>query len=189
MRRILAIAVLIAAPAAAHAQWEFGGQIGLRSRSENGATVNGSQIGAIVVRNAGAWSQTLDLLSVQMRNANATGGAVRENSLEGVLLFRHALGGALGGVFGASIGPAASYSIGCTSGGTGGIGYGQVGCLNDFSVDGAMRLGYALQLDAVKANARGAVFRAGLRATGHTVGAGSASPKPSLWAGMTLPLR
>jgi len=185
MRRMLAIAALVAAPVAAHAQWEFGGQIGLRTRSDAGTTVNGSQIGAIIVHNSRAFSQTLDLLSVQMRGSTPTGGAVRENSIEGVLLVRRALHGA----FGAAIGPAASYSIGCSSGGSGGIGYGQVACVNDFTTDGTVRIGYAVQLDAVKANARGAVFRAGLRATGHTVGAGSATPKPSVWAGMTLPLR
>jgi hypothetical protein len=185
MKRVLFLA-LLAAPAAAYAQWEVGGQLGLRTRSESEGTLNGMQIGAIIVHNNGAqYSQTLDLLSVQMRGHTAAGGAVRENSIESVLLFRRALGG----VFGASIGPAASYSLGCVSGGTNEIGYGSVPCIHDFSVSGTTRIGYAVQLDMVKANARGAAFRAGLRGTGHTVASGSASPKAAVWIGTTLPIR
>lgn len=179
------IAALLAVPSAAHAQFEFGGQLGLRSRSENGKTVNGFQIGAVIVHTRGAIAQIVDLAIVQMRNKTTTGGAVLENSAEATLIFRRALTHLIG----AGIGPAVGYATGCASGGIDKISYGEVPCVADFADKGTVRVGYAIQLDIARTLRTGAVVRAGLRGTGLTVASGNASPKPALWAGLTLPIR
>lgn len=184
MRRFVIVA-LLAVPSAAHAQFEFGGQLGLRSRSENGKTVNGSQFGVVLVHTSGSTAQIVDLAVVQMRNKTATGAAVRENSVEASLLIRRALTHMIG----VGLGPAVGYAIGCASRDVDGVDFGDVLCVSDFANKGTVRVGYAIQLDIARTLRTGAVVRAGLRGTGHTVASGSASPKPALWAGLTLPMR
>ena len=181
--RHLVFAALIAVPATAHAQMQFGGNIGYRSRADDGHTVTGTQLEAMLVRPAGKTTYLATLAIVQMRN-HTPAGVVRENSFEGALLYRRAIVGALG----AALGPAVGLSFGCASGGTGGTGYGSQPCAVYFADKGTVRPGYALQLDWSTANARGAVFRAGVRAIGHTVASGSKTPKPAVWLGFTLPL-
>jgi len=181
---LAALAALLALPAAAHAQWQLGGNVGFRSRPENGTTVNGTQLEMMIVHKRGATTHFFDLAWTQMRNETPDGGAVRENALEGTILFRRALRGP----FGIGAGPALGYSLGCSSGGTGSVGYGPTTCLVEYATKGTLRPGYAIQLDLEQANARGAVLRAGIRASGHTVASGTVTPKPSIWLGFTLPL-
>ncbi len=177
-------AALALAPTLAHAQVQVGGNIGVRMRNDGDNFVRGVQLEAMLVHPAGRYSHWLNLAIVQMKNHTSTGGIVRENSIEGTVLLHRLFAAGIGG----AIGPVLSYGTGCASGGAGGVGYGKVGCVVSFAEKGTVRPGYALQLDWAKANARGAVFRAGVRAVGHTVGSGSKTPKPGAWAGFTLPL-
>jgi hypothetical protein len=183
MRRLL-LAILVAIPAAAQAQTQVGLNLGLRTRSDAGKQVNGTQLEGMIVRPIGTWKAMALLAFTQMRNSWPTGGAVRENGIEATLLFRRAISGGLGW----AAGPAIGYATGCASGGTGGITYGATTCIQSFADKGTVRPGYALQLDWERANARGAVFRTGVRAIGHTTAAGSKTPKPAVWIGFTLPI-
>jgi len=184
MRRIIAT-VLCLIPAVAHGQVQVGLNLGLRTRTDAGQRVNGTQLeGMIIAPHMGNWTPMALLAFTQMRNSWPTGGAVRENGVEATLLFRRAIRGGLGW----AAGPAIGYAAGCASGGTGGITYGATKCIQSFADKGTVRPGYALQLDWEKSNARGAVFRTGLRAIGHTTASGSKTPKPAAWVGFTLPL-
>lgn len=187
MRRLLA-ALLLLTPALAGAQQSSGIQLGLnlgyRTRTESGTTLGGTQLEGMIVHPMGSWTHIASLALTQMRNSLPGGGAVRENGVEASLLFRRAITRGLG--WGA--GPVLSYATGCASGGTGGVTYGATTCLVSYANKGTFRPGYALQLDWEKANSRGAVFRAGVRAVGHTVASGSMAPKPGAWVGFSLPL-
>lgn len=184
MRRLL-ITILVFIPALAQSQVQVGLNLGLRTRSDDGKQVNGTQLeGMIIVRPMRNWTPMALLAFTQMRNRWPGGGAVRENGVEATLLFRRAITGGLGW----AAGPAIGYAAGCASGGTGGITYGATTCIQSFADKGTVRPGYALQLDWEKSNARGAVFRTGLRAIGHTTASGSKTPKPAVWIGFTLPL-
>jgi len=184
MRRIIAT-ILFFIPAAAHSQTQVGLNFGLRTRSDAGKQVNGTQLeGMIIARPMRNWTPMALLAFTQMRNEWPIGGAVRENGIEATLLFRRTITGGLGW----AAGPAIGYATGCASGGTGGITYGPTTCIQSFADKGTVRAGYALQLDWAKANARGAVFRTGVRAVGHTTASGSKTPKPGVWIGFSLPL-
>ena len=120
MRRLIAT-VLFLFPALAHSQVQVGLNLGLRTRSDAGKQVNGTQLeGMIIARPMGNWRPMALLAFTQMRNRWPVGGAVRENGIEATLLFRRAIRGGLGW----AAGPAIGYAAGCASGGTGGITYG-----------------------------------------------------------------
>jgi hypothetical protein len=180
-----ALLMLLMLPVAAEAQWQIGGNIGLRTRPDggDGNTVLGVQFEGMIVKVAGKSSYLAQGAIIQMKNHNAAGLRVRENSLEGSLLYRRALNSWLG----AAVGPAIGYSTGCASGGRSGTGYGATACVASYAEKGTIRPGYILQLDAAHVTARGMTWRYGIRGTGHTVASGSKTPKPVVWAGFTAP--
>ncbi len=186
MKRLVLLAALLTVPAAASAQWQVGGNFGLRTRPDggDGKIVYGTQFEGMIVKPAGKTTHILQGAIVQMRNHDADGYNVRENSLEASYLYRRAIRGALG----VAAGPAVGYSTGCASGGTRSTTYGATTCVAYYTDKGTVRPGYIVQLDVAKTNARGVTWRAGLRATGRTVASGSKTPKPVIWAGFTAPL-
>lgn len=183
MKRLLFL--MLAMPVAAHAQWQIGLNAGLRTRPDggDGNTVPGVQFEGMLVRPAGKWSHMFQGAVVQMKNSDASGQRVRENSLEGSYLLRRALNRWLG----VAAGPSLGYSLGCASGGTNATTYGDTPCVASFADDGTVRPGYAVQLDGAWTTARSVTWRAGVRAVGHTVASGSKTPKPVVWAGLTAP--
>ena len=185
MKRLVLIAVLIV-PAAASAQWQIGGNFGIRARPDggDGNTVYGTQFEGMIVKPGGNVTHILTGSFIQMRNHDAAGNNIRENSVELGYLYRLALKGSLG----LAIGPALGISTGCAAGGTHSTTYGATQCVVSYADKGTVRPGYILQLDFAKTNTRGVTWRAGVRATGHTVASGSKTPKPSIWGGFTAPL-
>jgi len=182
-----ALALLLALPVPAAAQWQIGGNIGLRTRPDggDGNTVLGIQFEGMIVKPAGAWTHFFQGAVIQMKNHNALGERLRENSVEVSYMLRRALYGP----FGVAIGPALGYSTGCASGGNKSTGnYGATPCVATYADKGTKRPGYNAQIDYAWTNARGITWRWGVRATGHTVASGSKDPKPVLWAGLTAPL-
>ncbi|MBM3908850.1 MAG: hypothetical protein FJ363_12355 [Gemmatimonadetes bacterium] len=179
MQRLLIL--MLALPIVAQAQWQVGGNVGLRTRPDggDGKTVLGLQFEGMLVKPAGKWSHVFQGAVVQMKNNDATGNRVRENSIEGAYMLRREVSRH----FGVSAGPVLSYSFGCRVNDT----FDVVGCIDDFAEDGTVRPGYHLQLDYAKTTANGVTWRWGVRATGHTVASGSATPKPAVWGGLTAP--
>ena len=186
MKRAVIVAVLFLAPAIAGAQMQMGMNFGMRHRPDagDGGSVWGTQFEGMMIFPDGRVSHQMLGAVVQMRNRNAAGANVRENSLEVGYLFRYALGGLLG----LAAGPAMGYSTGCASGGTHGVTYGSTPCIASFASKGTMRVGYNVQLDFATSNARGVTLRFGARVTGSTVASGDALPKPVLWGGFSAPL-
>jgi hypothetical protein len=174
--------LMLALPIAAHAQWQIGGNVGLRARPDggDGRAVFGLQFEGMLVKPTGQWSHVLLGGIVQMKNNDASGQRVRENSVEGAYLLRRSVARhwGIGG------GPVLSYSFGCRVDAT----FDVVGCIEYFAEDGTVRPGYNLQLDYARTAANGVTWRWGVRATGHTVASGSKTPKPVVWGGLTAPL-
>lgn len=185
MKRTLLAAVLFA-PAAAAAQWQVGGNFGLRARPDggDGQTVFGTQFEVMAVKAGPRVSHIFSGSSVQMRNHTADGSNIRENGIELGYMYRRAINDA----WGAAIGPVLGYSTGCASGGTHSVTYGATHCIESYTAKGTKRPGYNLQLDWQKTTANSVTWRAGARLTGHTVASGSKTPKPVVWAGFTAPL-
>jgi hypothetical protein len=184
MKRLLIL--MLTLPMVANAQWQIGGNLGLRTRPDggDGKSVLGVQLEGMLVKPAGQWTHLLQGAIVQMKNHNAAGQNIRENSLEGSYLLRRALGDR----FGIAAGPVLGYSLGCASGGKNATTYGDTPCVASFADDGTVRPGYALQLDAEWKSARGVTWRAGVRAVGRTMASGSKTPKPVVWGGLSAPL-
>jgi len=82
MRRIIAT-VLCLIPAVAHGQVQVGLNLGLRTRTDAGQRVNGTQLeGMIIAPHMGNWTPMALLAFTQMRNSWPTGGAVRRRLRE-----------------------------------------------------------------------------------------------------------
>ncbi len=183
MKKWLLAALLV--PTIAHAQWQIGLNFGMRARPDggDGNTVFGTQFEGMIVKPAGKVTHILNGAVVQMRNHDAAGNNIRENSLEASYLYRRAIKGK----WGIAAGPAVGISTGCAAGGTHSATYGATHCIAYFADKGTIRPGYIAQLDYAKTNARGLTWRWGLRASGHTVSSGSITPKPAIWGGFTAP--
>lgn len=186
MKRAVIVAVLFLAPAIAGAQMQMGMNFGMRHRPDagDGGSVWGTQFEGMMIFPKGRVSHEVLGAFVQMRNRDAGGFNVRENSVEASYLLRYSLTGG----WGVSAGPAIGASLGCTAGGTHSTTYGFTSCVDTFADKGTIRPGYTVQLDFAHSNSRGVTFRLGARVTGHTVASGDALPKPVLWGGFSAPL-
>ena len=128
-RRVRAVlgALCVALPSVASAQqWAAGVSFAMLRRTDDSRAVWGSGLRGILTTPLGVGRVTLSgegtAWQVRTVRTGLTRGAVRENSLEAALL----AGVPLGAGFSLQGGPLVSLFLQCSSGGTGGVGYGEL---------------------------------------------------------------
>jgi hypothetical protein len=186
-RRVRAVlgALLVALPSVASAQqWAAGVSFAMLRRTDDSRAVWGSGLRGILTTPLGVGRVTLSgegtAWQVRTVRTGLTRGAVRENSLEAALL----AGVPLGAGFSLQGGPLVSLFLQCSSGGTGGVGYGEVPC-NDTKAAGDYAIGWTAGV-AGGQKAGNAVWRYGVRVGSGTASFGTGQITPTGWVGFTL---